>query len=406
MQLSELRYSANCISLRVRAQSLGADLQPDLCLGHRRQIVSSVYLASLIQKCIDMSVLLICFMVFSLGTPSLCYRIFNSRDSVARSVIGACRAQSPDEKAQCYDMLRCIMDNIPSDFTARWSAGASILAFIPTIMLLLSNSINEITSIADESGFLAIALSVTSITAFISRFGDSPIRSSGTFFEEQRGKDTRIQAALSVLKDVMPRTQRDLHWWQSGKMHVYALSFIAAILGAGIWYEVYEITKYGVITFACPVKVNVGIWVGLSQLLCFANLSARSLLFNIRTIHLRVRDAVPGAPPFPYAKGSSIVLRCPRDTSLRWVVDTFTAIASFTLYAYGTVLLASMTLIPASDAVRAMVVLTASAGFGRLARYWLTSPRRRGRYIVVIDVPPDCLSDFTSSIVEQFEATL
>lgn len=356
-----------------------------------------------------MSVLLICFVVFSLGTPSLCYRIFNSRDSVGRSVIEACRAQFPNEKAQCYEMLRCTMDNIPSDFTARWSAGASILAFVPTIMLLMSNSINEIVSIADESSSLAIALSVTSITAFTSRFGESPIRSSGTFFEEQRGKDTRIQAALSILKDVMPRTQRPLHWWQSGKMHIYALSFIAAILGAGIWYEVYEVTKYGVVTFACPVKVNVGIWVGLSQLLCFANLTARSALFDIRTIRLQDRDAVPGAHParpFPYAKGSLIVLRCPRDTSLRRVFDTFTAIASCTLYAYGTVLLASMTLIPASDAIRAMVVLTCSAGFGRLARYWLTRPRRRGRHIVVIDVPPDCLSDFTSSIIEQFGATL
>lgn len=355
-----------------------------------------------------MSVLLIlCFVVFSYGTPSLCYRIFNSRDAVGRSVIEACRAQLPNEKAQCYKMLQCVIDNVPSDFTARWSAGSSILAFIPTIVGLMSNSINEITSMADESGFLAIALSITSITAFISRFGDGPTRSSGTFFEEQRGKDVRIQAALSVLKDVMAQTPKPLHWWQNSKMHISGMSLVAIFLGAVIWYEVYEITKYGIVAFACPVKVNVGIWVGLSQLLCLANLSGRSVLFDIRTIRLRTRDTVPAAPPTrpavppPYAKGSVVVLRCPRDTFQRWVFQTFTAITSFTLYAYGTVLLASTTLVPASDAIRAMVVLTASAGFGRLVGYWLTRPRRRGRQIFVIDVPPDCLLDFASAIVQQ-----
>ena len=159
--------------------------------------------------------LLLYFTFFSFGTPSLCYRIFNSRDAHVRSVIEACRAQVPNEKAQCYEMLRCILDNVLSDFTARWSAGASILAFIPTIVGLMSNSINEITSIADESVLLAIALSITSITAFFRRFGDGPGRSTGTstFFEEQGRKDVSIQAALSILKDAMSQTPKPLPWW-------------------------------------------------------------------------------------------------------------------------------------------------------------------------------------------------
>ena len=105
----------------------------------------------------------------------------------------------PHDTTQCYEMLRCILDNVPSDFTARWSAGSSILAFIPTIVGLMSNSINEITSIADESVILALALSVTSITAFSRRFGDGPSRSTGTLFGEQGGKEIRIQTALSIL---------------------------------------------------------------------------------------------------------------------------------------------------------------------------------------------------------------
>ena len=304
-------------------------------------------------------------------------------------------------------MLRCVLDNVPSDFTARWSAGASILAFIPTIVGLMSNSINEITSIADESVVLAIALSITSITAFFRRFGDGPSRSTGnTFFEEQGGKEIRIQAALSILKDATSRSPVPRPWWRSSTAHLYLLSLVALTLGAVIWYEVYEVSKYGIMTFACPVKVNVGMWVGLSQLLCLANLSGRSLLFDTRTVRFRApRDAVspphhPAAGSFPYVKGSVIVIRCPRDDFPRWLLQTFTAIASFILYAYGTVLLASTTLVPASDAIRAMVVVTASAGFGRMVLYWLTRPERGGRHVLVVDVPPDCVSDLASSILE------
>lgn len=331
----------------------------------------------------------------------MCY-LFQSRDVVARSVIEACRRQTPDERAHCYIMLRCIMDNIPSDFTARWSAGASILSFIPTIVGSMSNSIYEITSIADESVFLAIALATSSTTTFSSRFGERPKRPSDTLFKKPRGRHARIQTALSVLEDLLAQSRRPCRWWQSSKIQVYVLILIAFFIGALVWYEVYQITRYGVVVFACPVKANIGIWVGLSQLLALINVGCRSLLFDIHTIQVRARDTgprrQPNTPPIN-AKYSSIVLRCPRNTLLQWLLQTFTAIASFILYAYGTTLLASMTLIPASDAIRAMVISTAGAGFGRLTGSWFTSPRRRAGQIIVIDVPADCLEDFTSSIL-------
>ena len=343
--------------------------------------------------------------------PCFCYHVFNSRDHVASSVIEACRSQTPNESAHCYTILRCIIDNIPSDYTARWSAGASILAFIPTIVGLMSNSISEITSIADESIFLATALSICSTTAFNLRFGDRSNRSYDVFFEEKRGSHARVQTALSILEDLLAQSRKLRPWWQSSKMQIYALTFIAVVAGAGVWSEVYQITRYGIVVFACPVKVNIGIWVGLSQLLALLNVLCRSFLFDIRTIHNRGettrprRPARPARPPSTDANRSSIVLRSPRNTFLQWLLHTLTAITSVTLYAYGTTLLASMTLIPASDAVRAMVVMTASAGFGRLAGSWFTSPRRRASQIIVVDVPADCLQDFTSLVSDRAEAT-
>lgn len=198
------------------------------------------------------------------GSTSLCYDapnsamsfhdFFDSRDAVARSVIENYRAHTPDERSQCYLMLRCIINNVPSDFTARWSAGASILAFIPTIVGLMSNSIQETISIADESVILAVALSLSSITAFNSRFGDRLERLSDFLFKEREWGHTNIHTALWAMESIMAEARKSHPWWQRNNTQIYATSLIALVLGAGVWYEAYEITRYGIIVFACPVK--------------------------------------------------------------------------------------------------------------------------------------------------------
>lgn len=313
-------------------------------------------------------------------------------------------------------MIRCVLSNVPSDVTARWSAGANILAFVPTIVALLSNSISEVDAIADESFVLAVALSLSSATAFVSRLGDMPVRASEEFFKEkdENRKTERLQAAWEKVEDQVKRikgqrwAQWCLHRWLEDKL----LLLLPLALGAGIWYEVYQITRYGVIVNACPVKVNVGLWVGLSQLLTLLNVVCRKAAFDTRTIHFKPRTipvsratTLSGRPP-PTApprkrrgeRSFAVVLRSPRDTFLRWALQTFTAIASFTLYAFGTVVLASMTFIPASDAIRALTMLTIGAGVGRLIGYWKASPSRTGSRVIVVEVPSGCLEEFTNEI--------
>lgn len=195
-------------------------------------------------------------------------------------------------------------------------------------------------------------------------------------------------------------------WWQQNNTQIYATSLIALFLGAGIWYEVYEITRYGIVVFACPIKVNVVIWVALSQILALLNVLCRSVLFEFHKLQIKRTEPRPRAarPNENVASRQikiqcwTIVLRCPRDTPLRWALHTFTAIVSFSMYAYGTILLASMVGIPASDAIRAMVVLTIGAGFARLAGHWHTSPRNRGNRTFTIDVPAHRIQDFTAAI--------
>ena len=387
----------------------------------------------------------------SLVVPTLSYRIFDSRDSLVRSVIEQCVSETPIEKEMCYTTLRCIIDNVPSDFPARWSSGASILAFIPTIVALLSNSIDEVSSIADESTLLAVALSISSVTAFILRFrGKTNMLSDSFFTDASISASDRSQLAWAKLATWMSnRKIQPLRSWRlPWRISKYAICILLIALSASIWYEVYQITRYGVITFACPVKVNVGIWVGLSQLLVLLNVGCRHYAFDIRVIRFRHREvelqtrnqattplpsncvrqsaAVPSAnsnreslvapapvkaneplvAPIPVETSAplTIILRSARNPLLRWLLQTFTAIASMTLYTYGTVILASMTLIPASDAIRAMTVLAISAGVARLIGYWAASPSTRGNGFMMIDVPPDCMARFHALVSEKVAA--
>lgn len=345
--------------------------------------------------------LLLCLPIL-LARPCLFYRLFDSRGALVRSVIEECRSKTPNERAQCYPMLRCILNDIPGEVTARWNAGSSILAFIPTIVGLLSNSIEETTSIADESILLAIALSMSSVTAFTRRFGDRPKRFSDIVFDGQSESHARIQTVVSIVEDLIAQSHTKSPWWKSNKAQLYSCSIVALFVGAGVWYEVYQITRYGIVVFACAVKANVAMWIGLTQLLTVFNVLCRSMMFDTRIIHIKTVGSRPRREQNDRSvvanRSSTVVLRSRCDTFLRWLLQTFTAIASFTLYAYGTIILASTTLIPASDAIRALVMSAISASVGRLAAYWFTSPQRRGSHTIVVDVPADCLQELTASI--------
>lgn len=94
------------------------------------------------------------------------------------------------------------------------------------------------------------------------------------------------------------------------------------------------------------------------------------------------------------------MLRSPRNTCLRWLLQSGTEVVSFVLYAYGTTLLASMTLIPAHNAIEAMIISTISVGLGRFALQWVALLRKRENHVLVVDVPADCVRGFAASILE------
>lgn len=97
-----------------------------------------------------------------------------------------------------------------------------------------------------------------------------------------------------------------------------------------------------------------------------------------------------------------IILRCPRETWPRRVLQLFTAILSFSIYTFGTTILASMTIFEAADALRVVVVVSVNAGFGRLVGYWALSSIRRGKKAILVDVPAAHMETLAEMISEEF----
>lgn len=73
--------------------------------------------------------------------------IFNAKGGMSGAVLAViekCVAMYPDQVHYCYNIFSYILDNVSSEIPARWSAAASVLAFIPTLIGLISNSLEEL----------------------------------------------------------------------------------------------------------------------------------------------------------------------------------------------------------------------------------------------------------------------
>lgn len=186
-------------------------------------------------------------------------RKFHSRDAYVRGEIAFCEGNvSAQTRAtdgtQCQPMLKCILNTVEQATQARWSAGASILAFIPAIAALMSNSIDDVVLVSEESGLLALALCLCSFTVFPPRFGGERNRHESTAAIKE-GLKHRIKQAYEK-RDSVPN-RRHLRW-SYRDIRGAIVAFLVACCGL-IWYPTVMILRNGVVVFSCEPQVHVPI---------------------------------------------------------------------------------------------------------------------------------------------------
>ena len=347
-------------------------------------------------------------MGFCVLHTSYAYFLFQSKYPAVDPVIKACRATYPDEKPMCGQMLRCIIDGVFSDYPARWSAGASILAFVPTIVGLMSNSIDEIAAIAEESIFLAISISLSSVTVFSSRLGDHMTAAKPSY---QSVQSEYLQTTRNHILELLKHNkQKHSKGWRNTRTQDAVVGTLMIGTSMLIWWQFFEVTRYGIVTFACPVKVNVFLWAVLGQILTLLNVGLRRYSFNHRKVYFKAKRRAPPLQDKSFSDPAetdihvnrvAIVLRCSRSGWQRRALQFSTAVLSFALYTFGTVVLASMTLFEAADALRVVVVVAVNAGFGRVVAYWTLSSLRKGKKAILVDISATHIDKLSDIIDDQ-----
>jgi hypothetical protein len=344
-------------------------------------------------------------------------RRFSSRDASVRGVIANCTNLKGPQNPPCHPTLQCILQTVPADYSARWSAGASILAFIPTIVGLMSNSIDEIVLVAEESAVLAVLLSLCSVTAFVSRFGERSESQAEVGFNV----DSAVDALHYHLREIINEDDKDggHRWrrrrrWERGVI-IAGAAVVLMTATIAVWYSVFMVAEYGIVVYSCSSRIHVPLWAVLTQATTIVNVVLKKYTSEHETVVLRPLHSDVESAAHQLAKRAgkgrqgrfrhltqllerasrnlleaawpkTVILRSSYDTMFSHCIRLLTSILSFSLYAFGTGILAGITMFPASDGVRVMVLVGVSAGVGRLVGAWAGSPRSRWKKTIVIDV--------------------
>lgn len=186
-------------------------------------------------------------------------RELHSRDAHVRDVMAACERNVSVSKPvigedTCLSTLECILNGVDSATQGRWSAGASILAFISAIAALVSNSIDDAVLILEESRVLALVLSLCSFTVLSPRFGGerNPRESTAAVKEELK----RCVMRAYEESDPAPR-KRQLRWLYHAVLGVVLALLVASLVL--IWCPAVEILRNGVVVFSCHPWVHIPI---------------------------------------------------------------------------------------------------------------------------------------------------
>lgn len=128
----------------------------------------------------------------------------------------------------------------------------------------------------------------------------------------------------------------------------------------------------------------------LIQLLALSNVLLKSVSMQVERIQL-CQPTTPtasqfNARPVSQPRPGTVILRQRNDVMLPRAVRAITSILSLALYAYATAVLGGMTMLPASDAVREMVMLAINAGLGRIKGSYVISQDNHWKTSLVVDV--------------------
>lgn len=324
-------------------------------------------------------------------------RKFISWDAVVQTIIARCddtvNATTAANTTICEATLACILDGVDAHTAGRWSAGASILAFVPTITALMGNGVEDVIFVAEESWFLGVMCALCSSTLFAERFGSGGqgVQTLEGMVEVVEVQVKRAFAATANAESVGAETLASRR-----RKAIAGCALLLAAFGAGVWYAASVIWTQGVVVYSCPWTIHVPIWISLTQAIALVNIATLRWQYrHVEPIDLHQPEATkPNASNATTAKPQPkkqpwpryIMLRHKQNSTFAKGARGATNILTFSLLAFATTVLGGMTMFTASEAVWCMALLAAAAGVSRLVGKWVADGLSGYRQTAVFDV--------------------
>jgi hypothetical protein len=157
--------------------------------------------------------------------------------------------------ARCPTLMRCVLDNLPSDTAADNQSGNAIAALLPTILALIAASPLELVQLAFLSPHRALATACFGIGLPAGLFRQ--LRATNTSLTDSKPNEPQTREWTFHLPTMRTTTSRK--GWKDPLLTISIDFLILALSAVAIWFN-YRVSSRVMVTWRCEFGWLVFIW--------------------------------------------------------------------------------------------------------------------------------------------------
>ncbi|KAF1849573.1 uncharacterized protein K460DRAFT_119 [Cucurbitaria berberidis CBS 394.84] len=277
-------------------------------------------------------------------------------------------------RAGCWTVLNCVLAAASPHQQAKFSAAATILGLLPTVLCLISISTDELLQIHCRFPILALLLSLSNPSTISTSLSSDPVNIRPLHAERSLG----LKKLLSYSVRLPLGNQLSLTLlYHDVILHVLAAGCVALIAS-----QTLVLGVRGVVVFACWTWHNPFTWWAAGGILH---------LLQALTWRLCLGPIKPSLVD-PWTRWTSSIASCKSVLAVRRPriargLALFFQVTGLMNYVYGTVILSGMMLVNPYIALRTVAVIGLSGLLAKLIAMWLLTifPDIESQYIETLE---------------------
>jgi hypothetical protein len=178
-------------------------------------------------------------------------------DNTTQSISHQCGGsdQNNFHQGRCPALMRCVLDNLPSDLAAGFQSGGAIAGLLPTILALIAASPLELVQLAFLSPHRALATACFGIGLPSGLFRQ--LRATDTSLNDPKPNAPQTREWTFHLPSVRATVSRKS--WRDAGVTTIIDALILGLSAVSIWYN-YRVSSRVMVTWRCEYGWLVFMW--------------------------------------------------------------------------------------------------------------------------------------------------